>query len=180
VLAHLAWGAARNQDPATAKARADEALALDPTSVLAASIVGYLKGEGDPLPEMEAAVVRGTASLDMVRAYAQRAVAVPGYQAPGPALDALLKVGTEDTDQLVRVAILLMRAKRIPEAATVLQKAVELKPENAAAHNNLGVVYEALGRIDDAVKEYTLVLRLDGDSSQAKANLARVRGGGGG
>jgi superkiller protein 3 len=180
VLAHLAWGAARNQDNATAKARADEALALDPTNVLAASIVGYLKGEGDPLADMEKAVSLGTASLDVMRAYAQRAVGVAGYQPPAKALDALLKVGTEDADQLVRVAILLMRTKRFQDAVSQLAKAIELSPESAGAHNNLGVAYEALGRIDDAVKEYTLALRLDGDSAQARKNLARLRGGGGG
>ena len=58
------------------------------------------------------------------------------------------------------------------EAASHLQKALQIEPGNPLALNNLGLVSAAQGRSDEAVSLYTQALRSDPDYITARRNLA--------
>jgi tetratricopeptide (TPR) repeat protein len=59
------------------------------------------------------------------------------------------------------------------EAMFRFQRAVEIKPDDAMAHNNLAVAYEANGDFEKAAKEYKEALRLDRGNSYIQKNYSR-------
>lgn len=59
------------------------------------------------------------------------------------------------------------------EAMFRFQRAVEIEPDNAMAHNNLAVALEANGDFDDAAKEYREALRLDRSNQYIQKNYSR-------
>lgn len=59
------------------------------------------------------------------------------------------------------------------EAMFRFQRAVELNPANAMAHNNLAVACEANGEFDKAAKEYSEALRLDRQNQYIQKNYSR-------
>jgi len=59
------------------------------------------------------------------------------------------------------------------EAAFRFQRAVQLNPSDAMAHNNLAVAMEANGDFDAALKEYREALRLDRTNSYIQKNYSR-------
>jgi tetratricopeptide (TPR) repeat protein len=59
------------------------------------------------------------------------------------------------------------------EAQFRFQRAVEINPQNAMAHNNLAVAYEANGDFENARKEYLEALRLDRSNDYVKKNYSR-------
>ena len=61
-----------------------------------------------------------------------------------------------------------------PKAKAELDTAVKLLPEDALAHNNLGVWYELQGDAAAAKNEYSLAVQYAPGNIQAKENLARV------
>ena len=54
----------------------------------------------------------------------------------------------------------LRNASRFEESLECYAKALELKPDYADAHNNLGIAYAELGRFDEAVASYTRCLKV--------------------
>ncbi|MEW6684696.1 MAG: DUF6340 family protein [Candidatus Edwardsbacteria bacterium] len=61
------------------------------------------------------------------------------------------------------------------EAKQAWQQAVSLNPQNAAAHNNLGIAYEKMGKIDQAEQEYQTALNLAPGNAECMKNLREVR-----
>ena len=59
------------------------------------------------------------------------------------------------------------------EAMFRFKRAVEIEPDNALAHNNLAVAYEAIGDFDNAGKEYKEALRLDRSNDSIQKNYSR-------
>jgi tetratricopeptide (TPR) repeat protein len=59
------------------------------------------------------------------------------------------------------------------EAMFRFKRAVEMKPEDALAHNNLAVAYEANGDFDNALKEYREAIRLDKSNQYIQKNYSR-------
>ena len=59
------------------------------------------------------------------------------------------------------------------EAMFRFQRAVEINPGDAMAHNNLAVAYEANGDFDKAAKEYKEALRLDRGNTYIQKNYSR-------
>lgn len=59
------------------------------------------------------------------------------------------------------------------EAMFRFQRAVELNPADAMAHNNLAVAYEANGDFENAAKEYREALKLDRGNSYIQKNYSR-------
>jgi len=178
VYAHLAFLAARAGDPMSARAFVQAALKLDPAQPLARYIAaGQIPA--DPLQALERAAGQPTATIEDLKTYAVLAAGTRDYVPPGPALAALLGIGTQDPELLGRLGVILLRAGRFQEAADKLSQAADIAPGDAAVHNNLGVAYEALGRKGDAEREYAQAVRADPGSREAQANLQRVRSGGG-
>ncbi len=52
---------------------------------------------------------------------------------------------------------------------------ISIDPDNAAAHNNLGVGYEAIGKIREAESAYQRATELDPDSKYYRINYRRCR-----
>lgn len=75
--------------------------------------------------------------------------------------------------------VLLLQAGQPQAAVERLERAITLDPQHADAHNNLGLAYEALSRVDDAYIQFCAAVDLNPRHSQALtniANLARERG----
>lgn len=60
----------------------------------------------------------------------------------------------------------------IQGAIALFQKAVHLDPSYPAPHNDLGIIYESQGRLDEAEREYHTALALNPGYAQAHTNLA--------
>jgi len=60
------------------------------------------------------------------------------------------------------------------EAMFRFKRAVEMQPDDAMAHNNLAVAYEANGDFDNAAKEYREALRLDRSNQYIQKNYSRL------
>ena len=61
------------------------------------------------------------------------------------------------------------------EAALRWERIIEIDPNNAKAHNNLGVAYEALERFDDALREYELAVKLEPENKVYRKNLSQYK-----
>jgi len=59
------------------------------------------------------------------------------------------------------------------EAMFRFQRAVEIEPQNAMAHNNLAVAYEAVGDFDAAATAYREAMRLDRSNQYIQKNYSR-------
>ena len=68
-------------------------------------------------------------------------------------------------------AALLAQGK---EALSALQKATQFLPDDAEAHNNLGLAYAALWQPDGAIKNYQRALGINPDFAEAYNNLGNV------
>lgn len=61
------------------------------------------------------------------------------------------------------------------EAIFRWKQVVNIDPDNAAAHNNLGVGYEAMGKITEAVSAYQRATKLEPNSKYYRINYRRCR-----
>ncbi len=59
------------------------------------------------------------------------------------------------------------------EAMFRFQRAVEINPNDAMAHNNLAVAFEANGEYEKAAKEYREALKLDRTNQYIQKNYSR-------
>lgn len=60
------------------------------------------------------------------------------------------------------------------EALFRFKRAVEMSPQDAMAHNNLAVAYEAVGDFENAQKEYREAMRLDKSNQYIQKNYSRL------
>lgn len=60
------------------------------------------------------------------------------------------------------------------DALTALRKAVELLPEDAAAHSNLGDALHSLGQYEDAATNYLIALKVDPNIAETHVNLGNA------
>src|SRR5690606_7040561 len=66
-----------------------------------------------------------------------------------------------NNDAYIQFALFLRDQGRFAEAEAQYRKALEVWPHNAAAHRNLGILYDLyMGKFDEALKHYEMVLRL--------------------
>jgi Flp pilus assembly protein TadD len=102
---------------------------------------------------------------------ANRAVNIPEFLNVGP--DGLERIDAPATDfyKEFNTAADLSEKHRFAEAVPAWKKAVELNPEDARAHNNLGAALVETGKPDEALAEYRRSLELNDQSSQAHNNL---------
>ena len=68
----------------------------------------------------------------------------------------------------------LMEMERVDEALPPMQKAAELSPQDAEAHNNLSNALHALGRFDQAEASCRLALAIRPDFAEAHNNLSNA------
>jgi len=96
----------------------------------------------------------------------------------------------DDAEQLLRDALtadvmygpahnnlgqLYYQQQRYYEAAWEFQYAIRLMPHQPIPRNNLGLVFEANGQLDQAAEQYSLALAKEPDNPELLGNLARAR-----
>jgi Flp pilus assembly protein TadD len=103
-----------------------------------------------------------------------RAVNIPEFVNVKPG--GLERIDHPATDfyQLFDAAVQLSDKKQYDAAVLGWQKAVSLDPDDARAHNNLGIALAGAGKVNDAVEEYRKSLSLNANSSQTENNLGSV------
>jgi Flp pilus assembly protein TadD len=65
-------------------------------------------------------------------------------------------------------------AQRWDEAIADLNKAIELKPDDAIAYENRGWAYEEKGDVQKAIENYREAAKLNPDYELPRDNLARL------
>ncbi len=65
--------------------------------------------------------------------------------------------------------------RRLDEAIAHYQKALEINPDDAQDHNNLGTVMALSGRLDEAIVQFRKALELKPDFVEARKNLGVVQ-----
>jgi len=68
----------------------------------------------------------------------------------------------------------LAQSGQMEPAIAQCRKALEINPDSAEAHNDLGVVLVSQSRLDDAVTQYRKALEIDPDYANARHNLGKA------
>jgi tetratricopeptide (TPR) repeat protein len=102
---------------------------------------------------------------------ANRAVNIPEFVNVAP--DGLVAIDAPVTDyyRVADVATDLMQTNQYQAAVAEWQKALELAPNEAIAHNNLGYSLVQAGRVKEAIPQYEKALELSPDYAEAHNNL---------
>ena len=79
------------------------------------------------------------------------------------------------TDAYNRFAIRAAQAQLWNEAVFRWKQVITIDPEDSKAHNNLGVAYEALGNMDDAIAAYQRAAELEPNNKYYRLNYRRCR-----
>jgi len=53
----------------------------------------------------------------------------------------------------------------------IMKEEVRINPDDASAHNNLGLAYSILGKYEEAIKSYKQAIRIDPDDARAHNHL---------
>jgi tetratricopeptide (TPR) repeat protein len=79
-----------------------------------------------------------------------------------------------DPNRLVEIGYFYVQIEAPFEAVRVLERAVQLAPEDHRAHNSLGTAYLISLRLDDAIAEFQRALELDARDEFANLNLGNL------
>ncbi|MDE0469201.1 MAG: tetratricopeptide repeat protein [Candidatus Poribacteria bacterium] len=79
------------------------------------------------------------------------------------------------TEAYNRFAIKAAQAQLWNEAVFRWKQVINIDPEDSKAHNNLGVAYEALGNIDEAIASYQRAAELEPNNKYYRLNYRRCR-----
>lgn len=80
----------------------------------------------------------------------------------------------EATPELFQLALVAHRRGDLVRAAELYEEAARDRPDDAQLYNNLGAVYRALGRLDDARSAYRRALAIEPSHAVAWSNLGVV------
>ena len=78
-------------------------------------------------------------------------------------------------DQYNEFAIEAAELQLWNEAVFRWERVIEIDPQYARAHNNLGVAYEALGKTDEAIEAYKRATELDSSNKFYRFNYRKCR-----
>lgn len=82
---------------------------------------------------------------------------------------------TSQTEAYNRFAIRAAQAQLWNEAIFRWQQVINIDPDDSKAHNNLGVAYEAVGKMDEAIAAYQRAAELEPDNKYYRLNHRRCR-----
>ena len=82
---------------------------------------------------------------------------------------------TSQTEAYNRFAIRAAQAQLWNEAIFRWKQVINVDPDDAKAHNNLGVAYEAVGNIDEAIAAYQRAAELEPGNKYYRLNYRRCR-----
>ena len=77
----------------------------------------------------------------------------------------------DDVGVLTNLGIVYAHTARLDESTEALERAIELDPRNAIAHNELGITYRRSGRFEDAERAYRAAIEARPDYANAHYNL---------
>jgi Flp pilus assembly protein TadD len=80
----------------------------------------------------------------------------------------------EDSDLIVYELNYYLTNDKFEEAENNLKLAIEKEPDNKQLYFSLGVVYDNLGRTDDAIKAYEKAIAIDSEYFDAVYNLGAL------
>jgi len=87
----------------------------------------------------------------------------------------LLKLNPDDgVGNSILGAVYYLEGKDLNKAIAAFKKAIEVDPYNPDPHNTIGLVYQRLGKYDEAIKEFKQALWFKPDYSMALSNLRRT------
>ena len=78
-------------------------------------------------------------------------------------------------DQYNEFAIRSAKSKLWNEAIFRWNQVLDIDPQNARVYNNLGVAYEAQGKIDEAIESYKRATELDSRNKYYRFNYRKAR-----
>lgn len=81
----------------------------------------------------------------------------------------------EEAKAIAQIGCDLAAAGRLDEARIVFEGVVAMNPRDAASRAALGTVYQKLGRIEDAITEYSAAISNDEKNPIALANRGELR-----
>lgn len=81
----------------------------------------------------------------------------------------------EEAKAIAQVGCDLATAGRLEEARIIFEGLVAGNPKDSASRAALGTVYQKLGRLEDAIAEYTAALEVDSRNPVALANRGELR-----
>jgi len=84
-----------------------------------------------------------------------------------------------EPNRLVEIGFFYVQIEAPAEAVRVLQRAVELAPDDHRAHNSLGSAYLISLRLEDAADQFQRALELDSNDEYANLNLGNIARGAG-
>jgi len=73
------------------------------------------------------------------------------------------------------LATALLASGQLDEGVRALQRTLELNPNHALAHNDLGLVYENTGELDKALEHYERAVELGFETASAGAERVRAK-----
>ena len=82
---------------------------------------------------------------------------------------------TSQTDPYNRFAIRAAQAQLWNEAIFRWKQVINIDPDDSKAHNNLGVAYEAIGNMEEALAAYQRASELEPDNKYYRLNYRRCR-----
>jgi tetratricopeptide (TPR) repeat protein len=87
-----------------------------------------------------------------------------------------MMIGSEPANVALRndAAVIYIEMGRSDQAVRHLEKVVQLQPESATAHYNLGTALSSIDKVPDAVEQYQRALELRPDYAQAHNNLGHA------
>ncbi|MGA9768733.1 MAG: tetratricopeptide repeat protein [Blastocatellia bacterium] len=80
----------------------------------------------------------------------------------------------DEPNRLVEIGFFYVQIEAPFEAVRVLERAVQLAPQDHRAHNSLGTAYLINLRLDDAVAEFKRAVELDGADEYANLNMGNL------
>ena len=87
---------------------------------------------------------------------------------------AVLSARPDHREALKACALAAFRLDAVDEAAALLQRAVALDGRDAGAHNDLGNVLQASGRLDAALDAYRRAIEIEPESAEVQVNLGQA------
>lgn len=84
------------------------------------------------------------------------------------------RVNLEEAGTHENYGVRMARMNLWREAMFRFKRAVEIDPQDASAHNNLAVAYEANGDFEAAAREYREAMRLDRSNQYIQKNYSRL------
>jgi tetratricopeptide (TPR) repeat protein len=89
--------------------------------------------------------------------------------------EAVLRLQPNRSDAWYNYGVLLLREhKDLQQAEKAFLRALDVNPDYAEARNNLGVIYEEAGRLDDAASEFRKAIASRPDYPLARFHLGRI------